>query len=43
MPTTTNYGWTYNTPGTAQDTWGGDLNNTQIAIDAQVKTNENSS
>jgi len=41
MPTTTNYGWTYNLPNTAQDTWGGDLNNTQIAIDAQVKTNEN--
>ena len=41
MPTTTNYGWTYNTPGTAQDTWGGDLNATQIAIDAQVKINEN--
>lgn len=38
MATTTNYSWTYPTVGSDQDSWGGTLNTTIIAIDTQVKT-----
>jgi len=38
--TTTNYGWSYPTNGADDSTWGNTLNNTIIAIDAQMKTTD---
>lgn len=37
--TTTNYGWSYPTVGADSSTWGTTLNNTIIAVDAQMFTN----
>ena len=38
--TTTNYGWSYPTVNADANTWGTTLNNTVIAIDAQMHGNE---
>jgi len=39
--TTTNYGWAYPTVNADADTWGTTLNNAIIAIDASLKTVDN--